>query len=150
MGEADEIKKFKRLATANIPKHEEEFKTDLSLASLYPEPDYTKVKVKPTFDGIGGRKKGKYVEPSQAWWDWRVQHWGTKWDVEATLEDDTSEDYLEYYFDSAWSPPTEWLQKVAKDFPELEFRLHYEESGVGFTGITKAHNGEVEDNCIEW
>jgi len=151
-GEGKEIKRFKKLATANIPKDEKDFKTDLSLASLFPEPNYIKVKVKPAFPKLSSykTKKDGYVNSESAWWDWRVQNWGTKWDIEATLDCD-EEGYLEYYFDSAWSPPVEWLQKVAKDFPELSFRLHYDEPGVGFSGIAKSiGKGEIEDQVIEY
>ena len=137
-GSEADIRKFKKQAKARG--------TALSLAKFYPEPDYTKVKVKPTFPSI---KKVKYVEPSEAWWDWRVQNWGTKWDIDAELiaED---ESYLEYEFDSAWSPPISWLKKVAKDFPELQFILKYDECGMCFRGVATAKKGKVYDQCIQY
>ncbi len=82
------------------------------------------------------------------WYGWRVKNWGIKWDVKATLDcdDDT---LLEYIFDSPWGPPTQWLEKVSKDYPKLIFRLKYDEPGMGFMGYAKAHNGKLEDKCIE-
>ena len=58
------------------------------------------------------------------WYDWCLKNWGTKWDIDADLvsEDD---DMLEYIFDSAWSPPVKWLEKVAKLYPDLKFNLRY-------------------------
>lgn len=134
-GDAKDIARFKKLAKAKD--------TDLSLAKLYPEPNYDEVKVKPTFPAISGDKD---VDSKSAWWDWRVQNWGTKWDLDAQLID-SNETSLIYEFLSAWSPPVEWLRKVAADFPTLTFLLDYDEPGVGFKGYAKAENGEVEDSC---
>ena len=67
--------------------------------------------------------------------------------MEATL-DMEDEDYLEYSFDSAWSPPIDWLRKVAGDYPKLSFKLRYIEEGIGFMGVATARDGKVVDNCI--
>ena len=81
------------------------------------------------------------------WYDWKVQKWGTKWDVEAELIDE-DKNHLEYQFDSAWSPPTAWLAKVSKDYPLLQFILKYEEEGMGFMGRTKAHGNSFDDQTL--
>lgn len=123
-------------------------KTALSLAKLYPEPDYKKIRVKTTFPSVSKRK---YAKKSEAWWDWRVQNWGTKWDVEAGVayekEYKNGNKLVVYTFDSAWSPPVEWLHKISADFPDLKFKLSYEEEGMGFKGNTTAIGGQVDDNC---
>jgi len=46
---------------------------------MRPEPNYEEVDVYPTFPGIKGNNDP--VEKSQSWWDWRVQNWGTKWEL---------------------------------------------------------------------
>lgn len=112
--------------------------------NFYPEPDYTKVKVKHTFPDITGKV---YNNGTDKWWDWRIQHWGTKWDVESEVVDEW-DGYIMYRFDTAWSPPVKWLEKVAKDYPELTFRLKYEEEGVGFLGVAKATAGVTTDQEI--
>jgi hypothetical protein len=38
---------------------------------------------------------------------------------------------------------------VAKEYPDLDFWLKYEEGGIGFMGIAKAKKGRVEDLCLE-
>lgn len=76
-----------------------------------------------------------------------MQNWGTKWDIEAELVSDDDE-YLEYEFNSAWSPPVPWLEKVAKDFPNLDFNLRYEEEGIGFMGCAKGRK-DILDQSIE-
>jgi hypothetical protein len=63
--------------------------TDLSLAAFYPTP--------------------KKLLKNNGWYKWNIKHWGTKWDVKAELMDSTDE-YLHYYFESAWSPPILWLK----------------------------------------
>ena len=42
---------------------------------------------------------------------------------------------LKYGFDSAWSPPMEWLAQVGPQFPKLSFRLWYAEGGCYFAGV---------------
>ena len=79
------------------------------------------------------------------WYTWNVNNWGTKWDCDTRDTGiDTNEDtVLQVSFDSAWSPPTSWLQKVQQDFPTLKFKLTYSESGCGFAGML--YTGDFEE-----
>jgi Api92-like protein with ferredoxin domain len=120
-GEEKEVQRFKELAKSKDPN----FDSALSFESLYP------------------------VADKKDWYDWCIAHWGTKWDIEATLEELAS-DYLEYQFVSAWSPPIEWLKKVSQDFPTLRFKLKYDEPGNGFFGIATAEHGDIDDKCLEY
>ena len=90
------------------------------------------------------RMPKKYTE-GEGWWNWCVSHWGTKWDVKAEISEQ-GERYIEYFFDSAWSPPTDWLKKVAKDYPKLHFDLEYAEYGIAFAGEMICTGGEVVEN----
>ena len=83
------------------------------------------------------------------WYDWHINNWGTKWDLTAELLC-SDEGYLQYCFDSAWSPPIEFLKEVSKKYTRLEFRLRYDEPGVGFMGVAKYKNGEGEDKCLDY
>jgi hypothetical protein len=80
------------------------------------------------------------------WYYWRIANWGTKWDVDAQ---DVNEDDDVIYFLSAWSPPCEWLDKVATDNPHLSFRLTYVEGGIFFAGISEFVKGRhtLSDVC---
>lgn len=75
---------------------------------------------------------------SPNWYDWRVNNWGTKWDVDLHgLEftdrgDGTAE--ISGWFDSAWSPPIEAMQTLADDFDSCYVELMYMESGMAFVG----------------
>ena len=75
------------------------------------------------------------------WYDWCVNNWGTKWDVDAEVlhQEDC---FVQYRFDSAWSPPISFLEKVCKDFPSLSFELEYYEPGMGYAGKAYFDNGE--------
>ena len=95
------------------------------------------------------------------WYNFNVREWGTKWDARDVdlLEDD--ETYLHYKFDTAWSPPTEVIAKLAEQNPNLNLSLEYrEEQGWGgeinFTGssvevvkewdVPETHAEEIEVN----
>ena len=75
------------------------------------------------------------------WYAWCNKNWGTKWDCyELNLEHyDT---YTYYYFDTAWSPPFQWITKVSKKFPNLRFNLEWAEES-GFGGTASYQNGEM-------
>ena len=111
------------------------------LATLVPEPDYNKVKVKHTFpmNMATGQAKPEFVEPDQAWWDWRLQNWGTKWDVgyqEGEYGDKAQldkEGAMFVYFNSAWSPPTDAYAKLMD--MGYSIKAYYYEGGCAFCGI---------------
>lgn len=89
----------------------------------------------------------------ERWYKWRINKWGTKWDVypdSISKDFDEENEYFEVSFDTAWAPPLEWMQKASKLFPKLTFILSYEESGMGFKGVAKAVNGKLEDKCINY
>lgn len=77
------------------------------------------------------------------WYEWRVFNWGTKWnasDVELTLNSPT-ELYLS--FNTAWSPPTPVVTKIAELFPFATISHKYEEEGMGFYGLLEYEQGEL-------
>ena len=115
--------------------------SDLSLNSLYPVPEEL------ASSPHSRRKTLIRKYGADNWCDWCTRNWGTKWDVQAVLEAE-GEGYLEYSFQSAWSPPLEWLEKVTWDYPELSFRLKYEEEGAGFMGVATAEEGNVSNRSI--
>jgi hypothetical protein len=83
-------------------------------------------------DALRRSLKEKYGYES--WYDWRLAHWGTKWDVGGTdgYVERKSENKAAFSFDSAWSPPVDAYAALE----ELGFRVtaYYFEPGVGFAG----------------
>lgn len=68
------------------------------------------------------------------WYSWNVENWGCKWNCDAqdwsVNEDQTS---VTFWFDSAWSPPTE-LYKFITEETDFSVEAEYCEEGVGFVG----------------
>jgi hypothetical protein len=116
------------------------------LGTLVPEPDYKEVKVKHTFpmNMATGQEKPDFVEPDQAWWDWRVQNWGTKWDIGKSEDYDNSAQLnggsMFVYFDSAWSPPCDAYATLVE--MGYSIRAYYYEGGCAFCG--KWEDGDDE------
>lgn len=78
---------------------------------------------------------------------WCVNNWGCKWDL--SLEDVMLSDCeATYWFDTAWSPPEEWLIKVAEDWPGLSFSLHFHEPGLAFAGTIDILDGTVVEQYL--
>ena len=80
------------------------------------------------------------------WYSWRLQHWGTKWNVGVQYADrwreDAINDTLSYFFDSAWSPPEEACKTLSKRYKSLRIELSYDEPGNDFAGETHWLGGE--------
>lgn len=72
------------------------------------------------------------------WYDWRVNNWGTKWDVstEGLEYTDNSDGTAEItgWFDSAWSPPIEAYNTFCEDMDGVYLEAFYEEGGMCFVG----------------
>jgi hypothetical protein len=130
-GDIKEIKKFKKQAKAK--------ETDLSFKNFIPMPKKLENTQSPA-DKPNKELIKKYGADN--WYDWNIKNWGTKWDTEAELTD-SGADFLWYYFDTAWSPPTEWLKQTCKLFKKLSFELKYDEPGMGFCGTVRAENGKI-------
>jgi hypothetical protein len=118
----------------------EAVKTDdspLSLSTLYPLPDDVE-----KGEIIQGNNGIRIATMSNAEYNWHVKHWGTKWDVcEVTSHESIGDGVktVTYRFESAWSPPVEWLEHVVMDNDDLmnglSFTLAYCEAGVGYVGM---------------
>ena len=76
-----------------------------------------------------------------AWYSFRVQNWGTKWDC-YEIEEEHTKEYLLYKFLTAWSPPEAWLRGIAKKYPELSFQMCFEEEANNFPKGTYRIKGE--------
>lgn len=80
-------------------------------------------------------------------YDWRVANWGTKWDVGDDVDIDSGNGCLSYSFNTAWSPPTPVIERLAAMFPGLDLALHFEEQGACFAGDRKYSDGVLTDEA---
>jgi hypothetical protein len=70
------------------------------------------------------------------WYDWNLHKYGTKWDVESLVSDSVKDDGLfECQFDTAWSPPSNFLSNLQNKFPKLDIKLIFELEGSDECGI---------------
>src|SRR5262249_25451691 len=65
------------------------------------------------------------------WYSWCIENWGTKWNACHTNIDHSTiqHNYLEIFFNTAWSAPTPVFHKMREMFPKLTFecRWRYED-----------------------
>lgn len=111
----------------------------ISFATLLPEPDYGDPRV---VEELGKREAQVYGKRGvmPAWWIWRTENWGTKWDA-CDVGEDHSAGMLQYAFDTAWSPPEPWIlelyQRLLDHYPEVFVHYTYYEAGNGYAGYLK-------------
>ena len=81
------------------------------------------------------------------WYDWAVENWSTKWDVNEFfgverehLNDSLDESTITFGFSSAWAPPTGAYEHFIDENPNVTIRATYYEGGCDFMGIWD--NGE--------
>jgi len=82
------------------------------------------------------------------WYDWRLQNWGTKWDVggeTAGHVDRLSENSVYFAFESAWSPPVEFYSFLVEELGFTVDAMYYE-PGMNFAG--RFYDGE--DQFVQW
>ena len=87
------------------------------------------------------RQARKLKFGAENWYDWRVNNWGTKWEVcefygvdkqpDALIGDST----ITFAFSSAWSPPIGAYEKFLENNPDCFIRAYYYEGGCDFMGL---------------
>jgi len=147
-----ELKKFKNFArkgenvleTNNFIPYPKRFKEQTRLAEKHNKKlnELSKEETKSFKMMSDGFNSGGY--------DWCIKNWGTKWGIcDASMEMYHSE--LEYWFQTAWSPPEPVIRKMSKMFPRLKFVLTYFEGGMGFNGLLVCKGGKViEEKCGDY
>lgn len=76
------------------------------------------------------------------WYDWNIEAYGTKWDFSVCEQEfDREETRFAASFDTAWSPPFNFLDRLQARFPELDIWMSFElegddECGIAFTDRT--------------
>ena len=96
-----------------------------------------------------GRLRLKYLKETghSSWYDWRVEHWGTKWPAYETKIVGESEGYLEFTFETAWDTPLPIFHQLAREWPELTLEIYAFDEGwcFGCGGWYNANGKESYD-----
>lgn len=106
-GNANQIKKIKEL-----------FSQDHPFDKIFPQPPEEEL------------PQGDSITPG--WYSWRVNNWGTKWDIDANdvyfQEDET--EYIQMQFMTAWAPPSGICEKLREQYEDLSITWFYDEPGI--------------------
>jgi hypothetical protein len=116
--------------------------------SLVPVPQYLQERT------YGGEEEAREMGlldspgPDFAGHDWEVENWSCKWGASGAQCNET-ESQLIYTFDTPWAPPLNFLMKASLLFPELTFRIDFQEPNMCFAGFAVIVNGELGE-CGDW
>ena len=110
-GEEDVVTKFKNLMT-NDGK---DFEKGFSFNKIVPQPD-------------------NILLDNLKVYNWNIENWDTKWDASSVSVYFDEEDYMEFSFLTAWSPPINVINKLKEMFPTLNVYGGYIGEGWEFAG----------------
>ena len=93
------------------------------------------------------------IDGFDCWYDWRVENWGTKWEVcefygvdrQYHSENNEGESTITFGFDSAWAPPINAYDQFLRDNSDCSLKAWYYEGGCDFMG--EWDNGQ--DDCYQ-
>jgi hypothetical protein len=81
--------------------------------------------------------------------DWRIEHWGTKWNATNPSLKWENAGKIIFEFDTAWSPSIPITVALSERYPDLVFVHHYDVSRMECRGTATIVNGEMIDH-IKW
>ena len=125
------------------------------LQYFYPMPEALKDTTAPLPKDATKEEKAKAKENLKKygydnWYDWRVENWGTKWDImefyninRKEIGEDESE--ISLGFDTAWAPALGAYEKFIDENSNCSLKAYYYEPGCDFMG--EWDNGM--DSCFE-
>ena len=94
------------------------------------------------------------VDGHDNWYAWRLENWGTKWDVDVdNLEFTDNGDgtaTITGWFDSAWAPPIEAYNTFLEDMDGCTLSADYHEPGMDFAGIYTDGDDQYMEGLGEW
>lgn len=91
----------------------------------------------------------KYIENEQkygfsTWYEWRLEHWGVKWNASNVEYTDMQDDFFAVCFMTAWSFPLDIFNVITKQFPSITVDVEFCEESKDFAGVYHSSNGERE------
>lgn len=80
------------------------------------------------------------------WYGWRVNNWGTKWDVDLEglefINNHDGTSCITGWFDSAWSPPIGVYEHFSEMMDNCHIDAYYEEGGMDYAGHWSTDSGD--------
>ena len=146
-GDEIQLREFVEKSLVSPKENEIHDRTEFSFNGTYPMPeDLNITKGTQTQDEKEQAMLNKARYGHTDWYDWRCEEWGTKWDACEAHIDHNDINYFAVSFETAWSPPVNWIKNIMQDFPDLQFTLEYEESGMGYGGRLTAQHDKIWDD----
>jgi hypothetical protein len=113
----------------------------VDFAKIIPEPE----------DIFQGGCNGQHPHPkegggfySACWYNWNVEHWGTKWNAYDTEVSGTEGDRAVVQFDTAWAHPVPVIVALSQRFPDETLEVMYADEDLGYNlGAYTMRNGEI-------
>ena len=84
------------------------------------------------------------ADQEENWYDWNINHWGTKWDISVIDYDRYDDETIWISFETAWSPPIALYEYLSEN--DWHVDAVYHEGGMGFCGQWI----DGEDNYFEY
>lgn len=83
-----------------------------------------------------------------AWYDWRIEHWGTKWNAYDGQEVELLQGGdIRMTFHTAWNPPHPIVAKLSQQFPDIQILHEWaDEDPCGYHGSRTYMNGVCTDS----
>lgn len=97
----------------------------------------------------------KYGFPT--WYEWSIENWGTKWDVDADFE--CHGGTIELHFDTAWSTPIKVFIALSKQYPTINIYAAFADEDLGWNCgeyeikggmVTSEKEGDFDFACEVW
>jgi hypothetical protein len=84
------------------------------------------------------------------WYNWNNDNWGCKWDCSDVYVQTESPSFFQVTFQSPWSPPEQFMNKLVERFSTLEITLNWEEEqGFGAEWKYDPTNAEAGLTIVE-
>lgn len=87
-------------------------------------------------------------ENNDDWYDWRVNHWGTKWNAYTPTITTHDDGTVTLGFETAWSAPTAILAELSLRLPAEDLHIQWADEDLGYNlGDVVMRNGGVTNTA---
>jgi hypothetical protein len=87
------------------------------------------------------------------WYGWRVENWGTKWDLTEEEQRDVADKLVREHnvvlFCTPYSPPSPAIVALSEMFPNDLFKIEYYEYGLDLAGTDYIKAGVLNGNILQ-
>ena len=82
----------------------------------------------------GGSKFKSTGRPDERWYNWRINNWGIKWDLDDVETQDWDDHQIIYTFETPWGPPEYICSALREKFEDISITWFFDEPGCELAG----------------